>query len=487
MNTEESKNYYVTIGIECHAELKTKSKMWCNCANVPLEDTPNKNICEICTAQPGTLPVPNHEAIKHMIRIGMSVGSDIANFTEFDRKHYFYADMPKAYQLTQYKYPIVEKGSINNIPLTRIHLEEDTAKSTHDAGNYTLVDFNRAGLPLMELVTDPVTYNNKEEAAIASGNFGRELQRILRTLGASDADMEKGQMRVEANISVTKDKNNWGTKCEVKNLNSFRSMEEAIKYEVDRHIDLIESGNKVEQQTRGWDENKRETFAQRKKENANDYRYFPCPDIPKLYLKEIFNFEEIKQSLPILPKDRKTKLETIGLNAKQVEQLLDDSQLCDYYFLSIDNYDTEKSKLLANYLLSDVVGLLQKDSTLKLPNALSMREVIDLISENKLSSRGAKDIITLLLSNDVRNKADVEASGTNLVERLAEEKNLIQKNDTEALKKIINDLITANPSQWEEYLAGNDKLVMFFVGQAMKASKGSGNPQIFTEIIKSLK
>ncbi len=481
----ESKNYYVTIGIECHAELKTASKMWCTCANVPLEDAPNKNICEICTAQPGTLPVPNKEAVSLMIKIGMAVGADIANFTEFDRKHYFYADMPKAYQLTQYKYPIVEKGSINGIPLTRIHLEEDTAKSTHDAGAYTLVDFNRAGVPLMELVTDPVTYDSKEEAAAASGNFGRELQRILRTLNASDADMEKGQMRVEANISVTKDKNVWGTKCEVKNLNSFRSMEEAIKFEVDRHIEIIENGGTVEQQTRGWDENKRETFPQRKKENANDYRYFPCPDIPKLYLQEMFDFDAIKSSLPMLPSERKVKLETIGLNDKQVEQLLDDSQLCNYYLSAVSNYDNEKAKTLANYLLSDIVGLLQKDTNLKMISANSLREVVDLISENKLSSRGAKDIIMMLLGQDVYSLGDTVAHSK--VEALANEKGLIQKNDIEALTSLVKVIISNNEAQWAEYTAGNDKLLMYFVGQAMKESKGSGNPQMFTEIIKSLK
>lgn len=484
MNTEASKNYYVTIGIECHAELKTKSKMWCNCANIPLEDAPNKNICEICTAQPGTLPVPNQEAIKHMIKIGMAVGADIANFTEFDRKHYFYADMPKAYQLTQYKYPIVEKGSINGIPLTRIHLEEDTAKSTHDAGNYTLVDFNRAGVPLMELVTDPVTYESKEDAAIASGNFGRELQRILRTLGASDADMEKGQMRVEANISVTKDKNVWGTKCEVKNLNSFRSMEEAIKFEVDRHIELIENSEKVEQQTRGWDENKRETFPQRKKENANDYRYFPCPDIPKLYLNEIFDFNAIRDSLPMLPAARKSKLSLIGLNEKQIEQLLNDSNLCDYYLKTIDGYDNGKAKIVANYLLSDIVGLLEKDNKLKIPSSNSLREVVDLISKNMLSSRAAKDIIAILLESDVYNEGEADS---NKVEELANSKGLIQKNDVEALKNTINSIVANNAAQWEEYKAGNDKLIMFFVGLAMKESKGSGNPQMFIEIIKNLK
>lgn len=472
-----NENYFVTVGMEIHAELKTNSKMWCGCANVPLETEPNKNICEICTAQPGTLPVANKKAIESMIKIGLSVGGDIANFTEFDRKNYFYPDIPKAYQITQYKYPIVSGGQLHNVPLTRIHLEEDTAKSDHARGSYTLVDFNRAGVPLMELVTEPVTYDTREEAATNSAEFGKELQRLLRTLGVSDADMEKGQMRLEANISVTKDKNVFGTKCEVKNLNSFNSVEKAILYEVNRHIHLIEAGEKVVQETRGWDEAKLETFSQRKKENAHDYRYFPDPDLPKMYLHTVFDLDTIKAGLPTLPWQRREELHNIGLHIKQIEQLVDDITLGDYYFNATKDLTYDEKKLLANYLCTDAIGLLTKDTTgeLKLPSADNFAKLIRLVSANTISSRGAKDLLLDIMKNDT----DPDAR--------AKELNLIQTTDTGALEAVVAQVISENSTQWEEYKNGADKLLMFFVGKCMKASGGSGNPALFTELLKNKK
>jgi aspartyl-tRNA(Asn)/glutamyl-tRNA(Gln) amidotransferase subunit B len=474
----ENRGYYVTVGMEVHAELKTKSKMWCGCANIPLETSPNKNICEICTAQPGTLPVANREAIKHMVNIGLAVDANISDFTEFDRKNYFYPDIPKAYQITQYKYPIVSGGVLENIPLTRIHLEEDTAKSDHAQGSYTLIDFNRAGVPLMELVTDPVTYDNKEEASKKSANFGKALQRLLRTLGASDADMEKGQMRLEANISVTKDKNVFGVKCEVKNLNSFNSVERAIQFEVDRHIDLIETGGTVLQETRGWDETKMETFSQRKKENAHDYRYFPDPDLPKMYLHSIFDLNALKVALPELPTAKKNRLTEIGLQEKQIEQLLDDTYMGKYFTDASENLNTEEKKTFANYLCSDAVGFMSKDNTLKLPDAKNFAGIIKMISENKLSSRGAKDLLLDIM------KTDVEVSE---IENRAKVLNLIQVVDTESLTKIVNTVIAENEAQWTEYKNGADKLLMFFVGKCMKASNGAGNPALYTDIIVNSK
>lgn len=472
--SESRSDYYVTVGMEVHAELKTKSKMWCGCANIPLETSPNKNICEICTAQPGTLPVANMEAIKHMVNIGLAVDGNIADFTEFDRKNYFYPDIPKAYQITQYKYPIVSGGILEDIPLTRIHLEEDTAKSDHAQGSYTLIDFNRAGVPLMELVTDPVTYNNKEEASKKSADFGKSLQRMLRTLGASDADMEKGQMRLEANISVTKDKNVFGVKCEVKNLNSFNSVERAIAFEVERHIDLIETGGTVLQETRGWDESKMETFSQRKKENAHDYRYFPDPDLPKMYLHGIFDLEALKSALPELPITKKNRLTEIGLQEKQIEQLLDDVYMGKYFTTASENLSIEEKRTLANYLCSDAVGYTSKDPSVKLPNEKTFSALISMISQNKLSSRGAKDLLLEIMKNDV--------VATELENR-AKELNLIQTIDTDSLKKTVDTVIAENNEQWTEYKNGADKLLMFFVGKCMKASNGAGNPALYTSII----
>jgi aspartyl-tRNA(Asn)/glutamyl-tRNA(Gln) amidotransferase subunit B len=470
-------SYFVTVGLEVHAELHTNSKMWCGCKNDPWSPLPNHNVCEVCMAHPGTLPVPNKEAIKKVIQVGLSVGAEIANFTEFDRKNYFYPDIPKGYQLSQYKLPIVSRGSINNWPLTRIHLEEDTAKSSHDNDGYTLVDYNRAGVPLMELVTDPVVFESKEEAANKSGEFGRELQRILRYVGASEANMEMGQMRVEANISVSQDKAVYGTKCEVKNLNSFRSVEEAIKFEVTRHIDIIESGEKVIQETRGWDEVKLETFSQRKKENAHDYRYFPDPDLPKLYLHELFDITTLKNELPEMPSARYARLVALGLK-EDIASLVVDNKVIAFYFDEVTAGEEKEFSLLAsNYIVGDIVGLLKKDNkeieANTLPLVAQLRDLILMIMRGELSSRAAKDLLPLLLSDKTLD-----------TKKIAEEKGLIQKNDIEALTIIVDEVLLDSPSQIADYKAGKEQMFMYFVGQCMKKSKGAGNPSLFQEIIK---
>lgn len=422
-------------------------------------------------AHPGTLPVANKEAIKKVIKVGLSVGATIADFTEFDRKNYFYPDIPKGYQLSQYKLPIVSGGSINGVELTRIHLEEDTAKSSHENGA-TLVDYNRAGVPLMELVTEPVIHSAEQ-----AGAFARELQRILRYVGASEANMEMGQMRVEANISVSKDPNVFGTKCEVKNLNSFRSVEEAIKYEVARHIDLIESGEKVIQETRGWDEVKMETFSQRKKENAHDYRYFPDPDLPKLYLSELFNNEDLKKEIPEMPASRRARLIQAGLKEDVTEIIISDPSVAIYFDEVTTGKDAPYMTLAANYLVADIFGLLKKETRdiapENFPPAASFKVLLDMIQAGELSSRGAKDLLPLML-----------ADSTLDVKKTAEEKGLIQKNDPEALKAIIQEVLAENPDQVASYKGGQESMFMFFVGQAMKKSKGSGNPQLFQELLK---
>lgn len=471
-----SNEYITTIGLEIHAELNTKSKMWCGCKNDPFVDKPNVHICEVCMAHPGTLPVPNKEAVKKTIEVGLAIGADIANFTEFDRKNYFYPDIPKGYQLSQYKLPIVSGGTINGIDVTRVHLEEDTAKSGHDNDGYTLVDYNRAGVPLMELVTEPVIHTAED-----AGNFARELQRILRYLGASEANMEMGQMRVEANISVSKDKNKFGTKCEVKNLNSFRSVEEAIKYEVDRHVAILEEGGSIVQETRGWDEVKQETFSQRKKENAHDYRYFPDPDLPKMYLHEIFDIDLMVHTLPELPKAKRERYTNIfKLPNDLVEILVNDIVLANFFEKTLVKLGTglEQAKMVANYLISDVLGLLKKESKEinkdNLPNEESFATMLSMIMKNELSSRGAKDLLPEIMGNIV---VDIKV--------LAESKGLIQKNDIDTLKKIVDEVAKANEAQWNDFKGGNEKLLMFFVGKCMSASKGSGNPQMFQEILKA--
>lgn len=478
MDNKNNSEYFVTIGMEVHCELKTESKMWCSCKNESLPSEANINICEVCLAEPGTLPYPNKKALESMIKIGLAVNGNIADYSEFDRKNYFYPDIPKGYQITQYKHPVVSGGILSGVPLTRIHLEEDTAKSDHAKGGYTLIDFNRAGVPLMELVTDPVTYENEEEAALGSSNFCKSLQRLLRTLEVSNADMERGEMRLEANISITKDKNIFGTKCEVKNLNSFNSVYKAIKYEVARHAAMLADGKEILQETRGWDEMKNETFSQRKKENANDYRYFPDPDLPKMYLHKEFNLDMIKNNLPELEDVKKLKYLHIDLTEKQIEQLLDDITLSKYYESVCALLITaDDKKLLANYLLTDAIGLLSKDPKLSLPSPANFSKLINMISLGQLSSRGAKDILPKLLEANVE---DVN------VEELAAKLGLIQNNNKEDSIKIVEQIKGEFAAEWERYKAGEIKLEMFFVGKCMAASKGSGNPKIFIEIIKSL-
>ncbi len=467
--------YLTTIGLEIHAELHTNSKMWCGCKNDPRENRPNQNICEVCMAHPGTLPVPNKDAIKKVITVGLAVAKEgqnnIADFTEFDRKNYFYPDIPKGYQLSQYKLPIVTGGSINGVDLTRIHLEEDTAKSSHENG-MTLVDYNRAGVPLMELVTEPVIHSAEQAVA-----FARELQRILRYVGASEANMEMGQMRIEANISVSKDPNKFGTKVEVKNINSFAAVEGAIRYEVARHIEHIEEGGAVVQETRGWDEGKQSTFSQRKKENAHDYRYFPDPDLPKLYLSKLFNAEEIRSTIPELPSSRRIRMTAAGLKEDVVEIIISDPSTAMYFDEVTSGKDTSYQTLAANYLVADIFGLLKKENkelvAKNFPSVTSFSTLLEMIIANELSSRGAKDLLPLMLT-------DIHLD----VKKTAEEKGLIQKNDPELLKTIVKEVLTENPTQVADYKAGKESMFMYFVGQCMKKSKGAGNPGLFQELLK---
>ena len=483
--------YIPTIGLEIHAEMKTNSKMFCSCKNDPDESKPNKNVCPICLGHPGTLPVLNHQAIRNVIRIGVAVGGNIADFTEWDRKNYFYPDIPKGYQISQYKYPLVSGGSIANIEIERIHLEEDTAQSTHDTHHKSLVNYNRSGVPLMELVTKPVIHDAKSAVS-----FAKELQLLLRYLGAGEANMEKGEMRVEANISVAKkpqspnDQIILGTKTEVKNLNSFRAVERAIEYEIERQISLIENGEKVVQETRGWDDKKNETYSQRSKESSHDYRYFPEPDIPKLKISEISDFsrDSISKSLPELPWDKRKRLvEQYALTQKEVDVFIDSPALCDYYENVTAHYskDNKKIKLTTNYILSDYVSLI-KNSTNKseevelfTPKTLNkikpehFAKIIELIDQNKISSRGAKELITIIFNTEVN---DVDP------ENLAISKGLIQKSSEGDLIPIIEEIIKSNPKAVEEYKAGKTASLQFLIGQAMKATKGSANPGILSKI-----
>ncbi len=473
--------YKATIGLEIHAELKTKTKMFCSCKNDPDEEKPNSNICSICTAQPGTLPVINKEAVKHVLKIGLACNSKIADFTEWDRKNYFYPDIPKGYQISQYKYPLVIGGNLKGVELTRVHLEEDTGASTHDAGNFSLVNFNRSGVPLMELVTEPVIHSGKQAA-----DFAKELQLLLQYMGVGDANMEKGEMRVEANISVsTTDK--FGTKVEIKNLNSFRTLERALAYEIERQIDAIEKGEKVIQETRGWDEAKQKTYSQRIKEESHDYRYFPDPDLPKMMVSEVFDMKELKKELPELPWERREKyLNEFGIKEQDAEFFVNNIELGNFFESVIIGFkgNHEKSadlvaskdliKLASNYVSSDMVGFMSKDLTLKYPAPEKFAKIILMVSDGKLSSRVAKDLVERLLKENID------------PEEIANNEGLIQKNDEGTVIEIAKKLIAENPKVVADYKAGKEAALMFFVGQIMKATKGSSNPQVIKKVLVDL-
>lgn len=469
--------YRPTIGLEIHAELKTKTKMFCACLNDPDEKHPNTHVCPVCMAHPGSLPVINRDAVHKVLLVGTALGATIADYTEFDRKNYFYPDIPKGYQISQFAHPLVKGGALGGVSVTRVHLEEDTARSQHTSTSLSagegvsLVDYNRAGVPLMELVTEP-TIHSAEDA----GSFARELQLLLRTLGAGEANMEKGEMRVEANISVSKT-DIFGTKVEVKNLNSFRSVERAILFEVERQVALLESGGSVVQETRGWDENKQQTFSQRKKESSHDYRYFPDPDLPKLMISEIpeFSADALFRELPELPWQKRARLLELGLKSDIAELFVRDEILGTFFQYVSLGMDKESSLLAANYISSDIsgkreTGEIQDAWLFDEKNAERMRQLIALIQNGSLSSRGAKDTLTLMCTSG------------DAPEALAREHGLMQQSDTGALREVVSKVISTHPQVVADYKAGKEVALQFLVGQGMKESKGSANPATLREL-----
>jgi len=484
--------YFLTVGLEIHAELSTKTKMFCDSKNDTDESRPNINACPICVGYPGTLPVINFEAVQKVLRLGVAVGGEIADYTEFDRKNYFYPDIPKGYQISQYANPLVKGGELAGVKLTRIHLEEDTAKSTHDKNKESLLDFNRAGVPLMELVTEPVIKTPE-----AAANFARELQLLLRYLDISGANMEKGEMRVEANISVAplrnfqfpisnfqsspnelmfnenlkienslkiaklKTENSLGTKVEIKNLNSFKIVEKAIKFEMRRQIETLEKGDRVVQETRGWDESKEVTFSQRLKESAHDYRYFPEPDLPKLFIREIPDFapEALRRTMPELPWEKRERYKKdFGLKESDIEIYVREpkrGRLLEEVAEKLRNSKAGKFEslitLASNYIIVD----------LKKPiPSHDLVDIIKMISAGEISSRGAKEILKVIESE----------GGEPLV--IAVEKNLIQESDREVLKTLVKEVLEENAAA----------PIQFLVGQAMKKSGSRANPIILQEL-----
>lgn len=473
--------YKPTIGLEIHCELNTKSKMFCSCKNDPSDPRPNVNICEVCTAQPGTLPVANEEAIKKVIKAGMALGCQIAMHSKFDRKNYFYPDIPKGYQISQYDQPLCANGALEidgkKIGITRIHLEEDTGSSVHpDGADYSLVNYNRAGVALMELVTEPDI-----SSGIEARRFAEELQLIFKYLGVSDADMEKGLMRVEVNISVSSTEK-FGTKVEIKNLNSFKVVEKAIDFEIARQIELLENGEKVVQETRGWNDKKEITFSQREKESAHDYRYFPEPDLPPLNFTQEY-LDKIKQQIPELPSQKRTRFANeYQLSEKQVEIFIKDQELSQYFeevASELGELLKDKApsayKLAVNYLTSDVLGILAgKEFKIKefKVTAENFAEFIAMIFNAEISSKVAKSVLLEMVNTGVDPS------------RFVDENNLRQLNDDGKLEEIINAVVEKNPKAIEDYKNGNQNAIQFLSGQVMKETRGTADPKKVGELLK---
>ena len=473
--------YNPTIGIEVHVELNTKSKMFCSCLNDPDEKNPNLNICSICTAQPGTLPVINQEAVKKTIKIGLALNCQIEENSFFERKNYFYPDLPKGYQISQYQTPFCKNGFLEingkKIRIKRIHLEEDTARLIHEK-DCSLVDFNRAGIPLMELVTEP-DLNSAKEAR----DFAKELHLIMHYLNISDADMEKGQMRVEVNISLSKEKEKLGTKVEIKNLNSFRVVERSIEYEIERQIKLLEQGKKIIQETRGWENTKEITVSQREKEEAHDYRYFPEPDLPPLSIfSETIN--EIRSQIPELPHERRERLKReYKLDEKSAEFFVYNKNLGEYFEKTISELPPNLSrenlvkliKLTSNYIITDLQRLLKEELMIGkdfLITPENFAEFITLIYQEEISSKIAKQVLEEMF------KTGADPS------HIIEEKNLIEIIDEKEIEKIIKEIILKNEKAVEDFKKGKENAFQFLIGQVMAKTQGKASLEITNNLLK---
>ncbi len=492
------------IGLEIHAELKTKTKMFCDSLNDPDEKHPNVNVCPICMGHPGTLPVINYEAVKKVIMAGLALNCKIAEDTFFERKNYFYPDLPKGYQITQYQKPLCEGGHLDiagkKIRITRIHLEEDAGRLQHLPGNnYSLVDYNRAGVPLMELVTEP-----DFETGLEVKKFAEELQLILKYLGVSDADMEKGLMRVEVNISLTGNDGKWGTKVEIKNLNSIKAASDSVDYEIKRQTELLDAGEKVAQETRGWDDSKKATVSQRSKEEAHDYRYFPEPDLPPLKFTST-QIETIRDGLSELPSQRRARFALYGLTDAQIEIFTVARHLGDYYehvatelnssakdfhvkkglkgeFPSEPHLGRRLHELSANYIITEFPSLMNVQGLeiddlegFKIsPEAFA--ELMVLIFHKELSSTGAKAVLKEMAETGLH------------PEQIMKEKDLGQMSDAGTLELAVDETIAENPQAVEDYKKGKEASLKFLIGMVMRRSKGKANPQMVEEILnKKLK
>jgi len=469
--------YEAIIGIEVHVQLTTKSKIFCSCTNTVSKE-PNTNICEICAGYPGILPVLNKKVVDYAILAGLATNCTITKQCTFARKHYFYPDLPKGYQITQHTDPIctegfipirLENGSIKKIKLTRIHMEEDSGKSIHaKQGDKSFVDLNRAGTPLLEIVSEPDISNSYQAKA-----YLKTLRSIVQYLNISTGNMEDGAFRADTNVSVRKKGAlEYGTRCELKNINSFKYIGDAIEYEIERQIKLLEKGDLVAQETRLWDTKNKKTFSMRSKEEAADYRYFQEPDLPLIEVNDEW-IERIKHQLPELPHEKFERLGIQkGLSPYEAEILVDDIELANYFEQASKH---SESKQIINWILRDVLGYLKEHNISIIEfkaTPKKLAELIELLEKGIINAPAAKEVFAIVAQTG-KEPADV-----------VKEKGLEQIGTAQELEPIVKEVIENNPKEKEAYLAGKKKLFGFFVGQVMKKTKGKGNPKIIQELLK---
>lgn len=474
--------YSPTIGLEIHVELSTQSKMFCNCSAKYFGELPNTHVCPVCLGLPGAMPVPNQQAIQSLIMLGLALEGTIPPASKFDRKNYFYPDLPKGYQISQFDLPFTSdlklKISDRYIKIERAHMEEDTAKLTHTDGR-TLIDFNRSGVPLIEIVSTPDLFSADEAVA-----YAQEIQRVVRYLGISDADMEKGQMRFDANISVSAKKRSLGTKVEIKNLNSFRSLKSAIEFEIDRQIVALNKGEKVLQETRGYSQAKNQTVAQRSKESAHDYRYFPEPDIPIIEIKKT-QVAQIKEQIPLLPDEERSDLtEKYGLEASLASDFVDRPEILSFFKQAVSDYETTFDQdsvvrghavKIANWLASTVLFTLKEKNLnindLKITPA-SIAELVYLVDQKRISSTQAKEVYEIMLTDGRMPQAIVEKDGFSVL------------SDQSELEPVIEAIIQANPKVVEDYRAGKTTVLQYLIGLVMAQTKGKADPSLTRQLLE---
>ncbi len=472
--------YEAVIGLEVHVELKTKSKIFCD-STTEFGGEPNTHVCPVCLGLPGVLPVVNKKVVEYAVRAALALNCEIAEFSKFDRKNYYYPDMPKNYQISQYDLPIAKNGyleietksGVKRIGITRVHMEEDTGKLVHQGTitttPYSLVDYNRAGVPLIEIVSEP-DLRTPEEAR----RYMEKLKAIIQYTGVSDCKMEEGSLRCDANVSVRPAGSTaFGTKTEIKNLNSFKSLQRALEYEIARQIDVLEDGGQVVQETRTWDEGRGVTLPLRTKEEAHDYRYFPEPDLVPLVIDREW-VEEICRALPELPDARRRRyIEEYGLSPYDAGIITGSKEMSDFFEACLASYP--KPKTVCNWLMGELLRLLNatgmemEDCRVKPEQLAAMLELMD---KGTISGKIAKTVFE-----------EMFATGKD-PEVIVREKGLVQISDEDALAAIVGEVIASNPKTVQDYRSGKEKALGFLVGQVMKATRGKANPEIVNRLLK---